>query len=314
MRISESTYEEKKRLLLKKMEEYAGEEMLVAFSGGVDSSLLLKLACEATERRRSKSGKEKETGGTAKGKRLQGAVYAVTVHSRLHPAEDLAIAAKVAKETGAVHRVIEADELKEAQICDNPKDRCYRCKKYLFGKIQQMAEELGISRILEGTNEDDLHVYRPGIRAVRELGILSPLAECKMTKAEVRRLAKEYGISVAKRPAGPCLATRFPYGTRLTYEKMAAVDRGEQFIKSLGFENVRLRVHGELARIEVAEADLERLLFVKKDVISFLKKLDFVYVTLDLEGFRSGSMDVGLQGEVQKGVKTDDHCGSEQKI
>ena len=185
-------YELKKQKLLSYMEQYAKEDVAVAFSGGVDSSLLLKLACQAA----------KNT-----------TVYAVTIQSELQPQNDLEIAKTVAMEMGAKHVVLTIHELQEAGIQTNPKDRCYLCKKYLFGQIRQFAAQKGITQILEGTNEEDLHKYRPGIRAIRELGIFSPLAAVGMTKEEVRTLANEYGISVANRPSAPCLATRFPYGT-----------------------------------------------------------------------------------------------------
>ena len=266
-------YSEKCDILRTQVREYAKEPVLIAFSGGVDSSLLLKLACEAAG----------ETGQK---------VYAVTVHSRLHPAEDLDIAARVAGEAGAVHRVLFTDELKEAGIAQNPKDRCYRCKKCLFQKIQHLAGELGVKMILEGTNADDLKVYRPGIRAVRELGILSPLADCGMTKEEIRQYAGKLKISVAGRPAGPCLATRFPYGTQLTYEQMERVDKGERYLRTLGFDTVRLRVHADLVRIEVEESALCRVFQHRIEITEYLKSLGYTYVTIDIEGFRSGSMDI----------------------
>nr|WP_282923777.1 ATP-dependent sacrificial sulfur transferase LarE [Mediterraneibacter massiliensis] len=268
-------YDEKCAALFQKMKECTKNGVAVAFSGGVDSSLLLKLACEAAD-----EGQK---------------VYAITVHSRLHPAEDLETAAKVAEEIGAVHKIVFVDELKEADISDNPKERCYLCKKYIFQKMIKTAAELGVNCLVEGTNEDDLHVYRPGIQAIKELGILSPLAECGMTKKEIRELAQTYQISVAKRPSGPCLATRFPYGTKLSYERMEQAEQGERFLRSLGFSTVRLRVHGKLARIEVKEAELGEVLKRKKEIIQYLKGLGYVYISIDLEGFRSGSMDADIE-------------------
>ncbi|RGT72632.1 nickel pincer cofactor biosynthesis protein LarC [Mediterraneibacter massiliensis] len=268
-------YDEKCAALFQKMKECTKNGVAVAFSGGVDSSLLLKLACEAAD-----EGQK---------------VYAITVHSRLHPAEDLETAAKVAEEIGAVHKIVFVDELKEADISDNPKERCYLCKKYIFQKMIKTAAELGVNCLVEGTNEDDLHVYRPGIQAIKELGILSPLAECGMTKKEIRELAQTYQISVAKRPSGPCLATRFPYETKLSYERMEQAEQGERFLRSLGFSTVRLRVHGKLARIEVKEAELGEVLKRKKEIIQYLKGLGYVYIAIDLEGFRSGSMDADIE-------------------
>lgn len=270
------SYEEKREALLGRIAEYALEDMIIAFSGGVDSSLLLKLACDAVV----KTGKK---------------VYGILLHTMLHPKAELKEAESVAKEAGALFRVLRIDELEGAGIEENPVDRCYRCKRYLFRELQKEAELLGVSRILEGTNEDDLHVYRPGIRAVRELGIVSPLADAGLTKSDVRRLTGEYGISVSGKPSTPCLATRFPYGVRLTYEAMRKVEQGESYLRSLGLGNVRLRVHGNLARLEVDTDDIGRVTERREDIAGYLKNLGYNYVTLDLEGFRTGSMDESVR-------------------
>lgn len=264
--------ETKKVKLLQLMEQYAGQDVAVAFSGGVDSALLLKLACDSARTAGSK-------------------VYAVTLHTALHPNHEIAAAGQMASAAGAEHIIIRADELQEAGITHNPVDRCYRCKKYLFGRIKEWAATKGIHIIIEGTNEDDLHVYRPGIQAVRELGILSPLAQAGIRKQQVRELAREYGIPAAARPSSPCLATRFPYGTLLSREAMDKIDRGEEFIRRLGFYNVRLRVHDNLVRIEVDRQDMPQLLELKDAVTGCLQELGYTYITLDLAGFRSGSMD-----------------------
>lgn len=254
------------------MRQYASEDVIVAFSGGVDSSLLLKLACDFAE----------ETGAS---------VYGVFFHTMLHPTSEVKSARKVAEEMKAIFRVLKINELEAAGISDNPKDRCYRCKKYLFETLKKEAGHLGVERILEGTNEDDLHVYRPGMQAVKELGIISPLAEAGLTKKEVRRLADEYGISVAQKPSAPCLATRFPYGVRLSYEAMNKVHQGEEYLRKMGLYNVRLRSHGEIARIEVDVDAMEKIMEERDNISEYMKELGYVYVTLDLEGFRSGSMD-----------------------
>lgn len=272
-------YEEKKAHLKEQIQVYAGEGCMVAFSGGVDSSLLLKLVCEAA-------------GSTVQ--YTSGKIYAVTMQTRLHPVCEIEHAARVAEEIGASHMVIPVDELEEAGIGQNPVDRCYRCKKHLFLKIQQAAGKSGIRNILEGTNEDDLHVYRPGLQAIRELGIISPLADAGFTKMDVRRLAEEYGLSVSDRPAVPCLATRFPYGTCLSYEELQKVEQGEAHLKKLGLYNVRLRIHGNIARIEVDSDEFPVLLRHRHEMISCIKELGYSYVTLDLEGFRSGSMDINI--------------------
>lgn len=272
-------YEEKKARLKKQIRTYADEGCIVAFSGGVDSSLLLKLVC----------GSAKESGRPA-----QSRIYAVTMQTRLHPVCEMEHAGKVAEEIGASHMVIPVDELEEAGISQNPVDRCYLCKKHLFTKILETAGQLEIRNILEGTNEDDLHVYRPGLKAIRELGIISPLADAGFTKADVRRLAEEYGLSVSDRPAMPCLATRFPYGTALSYKELQKVERGEEYLKSFGLYNVRLRIHDPIVRIEVEPNEFPLLLPHRQEIILYLKNLGYAYITLDLEGFRSGSMDIDV--------------------
>lgn len=268
--------EEKRKRLGKRIDELARENLILAFSGGVDSSLLLYMCCVAAKRYGTK-------------------VFAVTVHTKLHPSGDLDIAKKVAEEAGAEHKIAVIDELAEAGILWNPANRCYLCKKYLFQKLADMKEELDASYILEGTNEDDLHVYRPGIQALKELGIISPLAECGVTKEEVRSLAAQYGISVAGRPSTPCMATRFPYGTKLSYEELQRAERGECWLREQGFYNVRLRVHAEILRIEVDVQDMKMFLEKREEITEYMKELGYSYVTLDLEGFRSGSMDIHLQ-------------------
>lgn len=275
-RIGDMTYEEKKQKLQKQMLVYAQGDMLVAFSGGVDSSLILKLAVQAA----AKTGHK---------------VYGIMVHTMLHPMGEVEDARVTAEQIGAEFRVLEIDELQGADILDNPVDRCYRCKKYLFHNLIEGGKKLGVSAMMEGTNEDDLHVYRPGLRAIRELGIHSPLAEAGMTKAEVRKLAGELGISVSNKPSMPCLATRFPYGTRISYEAMQKVDEGEAFVRSLGFYNVRLRIHNDVVRIEVDVNEMPRLLEYREQIVAKLKKLGYDYITVDLEGFRSGSMDLHVK-------------------
>lgn len=258
------------------MAEYAKEDICLAFSGGVDSSLLLKAAADAA----GKTGK---------------AVYAVTFDSRLHPSCDLEIAARVAKELGGIHKVVSVNELEQEEIRFNPVNRCYLCKKKLFQSLKDYAGEMNIPSIMDGTNEDDLHVYRPGIKALRELGIISPLAELHITKAQVKELASWYGISVASRPSAPCMATRFPYGTEIDYDILNRIGKGEEFVSSLVKGNVRLRLHNDIVRIEVDQEAMGILMEKSKEIIAYLKELGFVYITMDLEGFRSGSMDVGIK-------------------
>lgn len=272
----ETEWDRKKQRLLSVMEKYGQQDVCLAFSGGVDSSLLLKLAVECGE----KNGRR---------------VYAVTFDSRLHPACDLDNARKVAAELGGIHLVETIDELEMEEIRNNPTDRCYLCKKQLFGWLLETAAEKGASAVMEGTNEDDLHVYRPGIRAVRELGVKSPLAEAGFTKEEVKRMAAEYGISAASRPSTPCMATRLPYGASLDYEVLARIEKGEAVLRELLGGNVRLRLHGDVVRIEADREKLIRAVSLGPELTERLKKLGFVYITLDLEGFRSGSMDVKIK-------------------
>lgn len=263
---------DKKRMLQKQLEEYCQGDVCVAFSGGVDSSLLLVMACEAA----AKTGKK---------------VYAITMDTVLHPKADLEIAKEVLAKTSAIHVVLTLDELAAPEIRNNPKNRCYLCKKQLYTKMLDFAGQQGAETLLDGSNEDDLHVYRPGLQAVRELGVKSPLADCGITKAQVRSLAAEYGITVANRPSSPCLATRLPYGAELDLGLLARIDEAESALRDMGFGNVRVRVHGEVVRLEVDGDAFGQMTGQRDMIVAKLKELGFRYITLDLEGFRSGSMD-----------------------
>ena len=267
---------EKREKLLQLMEEYTREPVCLAFSGGVDSSLLLYLLTEAAKKH-----------GTR--------VTAVTFHTMLHPLCDLENAKAVAEELGAIHEIIKINELKVPKLLENPPERCYLCKKHLFQTLKEYGAARGISCFVDGTNEDDLHVYRPGLRALRELGIQSPLAQCHLTKAEVRQLAAEAGISAASRPSTPCMATRLPYGSHLDYEILRRIEAGESYLKTLFHGNVRLRLHGDVARLELDPAEFPLALTMRTELCGTLKQMGFPYVTLDLSGFRSGSMDLGME-------------------
>lgn len=275
--MSDLKHTKKKRkqleVLLQKLTQ---EDVCVAFSGGVDSSLLLVMTWEAAQKNNTQ-------------------VYALTMDTVLHPKADLEIARTVLARTGAMHKILTLNELAVPEIKNNPADRCYRCKKELYRRMLQFAEEKGISRLLEGSNEDDLHVYRPGLRAIGELGVRSPLAEMGLTKEEVRFLAKDYGIPVADRPSSPCLATRLPYGTEIDLELLRRIDEAEEFLRKLSFYNVRVRVHRDIARLEIDTEEFPQLLKERERIIRKLKELGFPYVTLDLEGFRSGSMDIHIE-------------------
>lgn len=260
---------EKLRKLREKLNDYAAGGLAVAFSGGTDSSLLLKLACE--------------TGYP---------VQAVMLRSQLMPLRDPEIAARVAEECGAALTVLDVDLTGVPQVMGNDRKRCYYCKRELFRTIKRWCEKQGISDVVDGTNTDDLNVYRPGLQALRELGIHSPLADCGFTKADVRALAESLGLSVAARPASPCMATRIPYDTALDFDVLRRLERGESLLQSMGFSVCRLRLHDQVLRIEIPAANLPALLEHREQIVFGMKELGFSYITLDLEGFRSGSMDL----------------------
>lgn len=273
-------YKEKCSKLNDLMDRLTKKDTALAFSGGVDSSLLLQAAVKAAEKN-----------GTR--------VIAITADTELHPTGDLTIAKNVAETIGAEHHIIHLSEFDHEEIRKNPVDRCYLCKKILFSEMQKKAESLGVFCLMEGTNTDDLKVYRPGLKAIKELGVLSPMAEAGFTKADVRRLAGEYGIAVADRPSVPCLATRFPYGTWLMPEELKKVEQGEAILREYNLYNIRLRVHGECARIEVDPEAIPVIIENRLEITEKLQNLGYSYVSLDLAGFRSGSMDEKLP-EAQK--------------
>ena len=259
-----------KREQLKKGFEAMGK-VLVAYSGGVDSSLLLKMASEAL-------GREN--------------VLAVTALSPLYPERELTTAKSVAGALGVRHLLIESNELEIEGFSANPPNRCYHCKRELFGKLVDMAKGEGMRFIVEGSTLDDEKDHRPGRRAVQELGIRSPLKEAEFTKMDVRELSNTLGLKTWDKPSFACLASRVPYGDEITVEKLKMVDEAEDFLFGLGFKQVRVRHHGDLARIEVYPEEIERLMngSLRERVVSRLKKIGYHYVTIDLQGFRSGSM------------------------
>ncbi|MFI3228097.1 MAG: ATP-dependent sacrificial sulfur transferase LarE [Clostridia bacterium] len=264
--------------LQKKMKELLTEGLCVAFSGGVDSSVILKLACIEAK----KQNKE---------------VFAVTFETKLHPCADIEIAKKVAKDVGATHHIIKVNELDNVEILNNPVDRCYICKKYLFQNLKTFAQENGIKNVIDGTNFDDLKEYRPGIKALNELGVISPLVELEINKKQVREFAEKLGLSVSKRPSAPCLATRLPYNTKIEFELLEKIDIGENFLKSIGFLVNRIRVHGDIARIEIEKCKFSDFIEQNNKITQELQEIGFTYITLDMQGFRSGSMDIYVRGE-----------------
>ncbi len=254
------------------LEDLSADGICAAFSGGVDSALLLTVLSELHARKPFP-------------------LFAVVFATAFHTAEETASAMKQAADLGVPAELVERDVLSDPVLRENPKDRCYHCKRNLFTEMKRIAGVRGIENLVDGTNADDTRVYRPGRKALEELGVLSPLAICGFTKAEIRAAARELLIPVADKPSTPCLATRFPYGTVLTDEALRRVERGETVLHDFGLKVVRLRVHGDVARIETDPEGFE-LAFAKRFEVAFaLRKEGFPYVTLDLEGFRSGSMD-----------------------
>ncbi len=244
--------------------------VLIAFSGGVDSTFLLKTAHDI----------------------LGEKACAVTATSPTYPESEFRSAAELAHRIGARHFSVESNELEIPGFMENPKERCYFCKKELFQTLVDKAAEMGFSCVAEGSNTDDLGDYRPGRKAVEELMVRSPLLEAGLSKEEIRGLSRELGLPTWDKQPYACLASRFPYGVRITGERLHTVEICEEFLKEKGFRNYRVRFHGETARIEVGEVELDRFLEpgLRRQVTGFFKAAGFVYVALDLQGYRTGSM------------------------
>lgn len=268
-----------KEQLISYFDSYAEDGICIAFSGGVDSALLLKAACCAVSRHSCSHKKP---------------VLAVTFETRLHPHDDTIDAARQAQRFGALHHIISIDEFSNPEITKNPVNRCYLCKRFLFESLKGEALRMGYRFLFDGSNLDDTKVYRPGLAALKELQIESPFITLGFTKKMVRQTAAEFGLSVSSKPSAPCMATRLPYGTPFDYDLLDRLHKGEVFLRGLGFYNVRLRCHQDLIRIEVDQSDLAEVLSHRKNICGYLKALGFEYLTLDLEGFCSGSMDRGI--------------------
>ncbi len=246
---------------------------VVAFSGGVDSTFLLYAALEA----------------------LPGRVLAVTATSPTYPKSERDEAERIAAAWGVAHRFVESNELEIPGFSENPPDRCYHCKKELFGILAGMARAEGYGAVCDGTNDDDRNDIRPGRRAARELGVRSPLLECGITKEEIRVLSRRFGLPTADKGSFACLSSRFPYGTPIDAEKLRRVEACEEILRRFGFRQFRVRVHDAVARIEVGRDEIARLFEpeVSEAVHDGFRRNGFLYVSVDLKGYRTGSMNEG---------------------
>lgn len=250
----------------------------VAFSGGLDSAVLAKAAVMA----------------------LGDRTVAVTGVSASLAVGEMDQCRALAAEIGIRHELIQTDELDNPDYQRNLADRCYHCKTELFVQVERLARRLGVAVVADGSNRDDRGEHRPGMRAAREQQVRSPLAECDLTKSEIRQLAVDWGLPIWNKPATPCLSSRIAYGEQVTPERLMMVDRAEQFLRQQGFEPLRVRYHrGDVARIEVSPEALGRFAGeeFRQEVVAQLKDAGFKYVALDLEGFRSGSLNAVLPAE-----------------
>ena len=255
--------------------------VMVALSGGVDSTFLLKAAHDS----------------------LGSKAAAATAVSYIYPSWEMSEAQEFADSLGVEYITIPVDPVNDIEgFAQNPNNRCYICKKEIFSKLKQQAQLMGIEYVADGTNADDISDYRPGLVAIKELGIQSPLLSAGLTKQDIRSLSREFGLSVYDKPSFACLATRIPYGETINQRKLSMIDKAEIYIMSKGIKNVRVRFHNELARIEVEEKDIP--VFFNMDFIhdieKELKKIGFKYVSLDLSGYRTGSMNLGAVKNEQR--------------
>ncbi|MHC1569119.1 MAG: ATP-dependent sacrificial sulfur transferase LarE [Candidatus Syntropharchaeia archaeon] len=243
--------------------------LAVSFSGGVDSALLLKISHDILEDR----------------------VIGVIVKSEVFSQESLDSAVRFAKKEGIKYEIVWLKLLDDPSFTSNPKDRCYHCKKHHIKAVLNVADRYGINTIADGTNLSDLGEYRPGLLASDEKGVWHPFVDAEIRKDEIRKIARDIGLDVWNKPSDACLATRIPYGEEITEYKLHMIERGELILKKMGFRNFRLRLHQDIGRLEVGEEDFERVLEFRERIILRLKEIGIKYITLDLEGYRSGSMD-----------------------
>ena len=268
--MSEESLIQENHLQLTQIIESMGS-LVVAFSGGIDSSLIAKVAHDSIGNR----------------------AIAVTATSPAYPLYEIEEAKKVASAIGIRHILIESNELDIAEFARNNTDRCYHCKMELFDKLKSIADELHIDHIACGTTIDDLSDYRPGMEAAKRLGVRSPLVEAGLTKTMVREISKMLGLPNWDKPSFACLSSRFPYGTEITGDRLSQVGMCETYLRQLGFKQFRVRYHGEVARIEVSVDELKRFMedsSLREKIVKKFKEFGFTYVTMDLEGYRTGSM------------------------
>jgi uncharacterized protein len=255
------------------------QSVLVAFSGGVDSTLLLKIAHDEL------------------GERAAGA----TGLSGSYAPEEMADAVQLAKQIGARHLQIETMELTDPRYANNSHQRCFFCKTELYTKLKTAADKYGFAEIADGSNADDVDDFRPGIRAAKELGVRSPLLEVGLTKAEIREISREYGLPTWDKPAAACLSSRFAYGDPITVEKLRQVSAAESFLRSLGYRGFRVRHHESLARLEFPIELIPELLERREEIVEGVKAAGYQNVTIDLEGYRPGSMNEVLHARLKQG-------------
>ncbi|MDT8715153.1 ATP-dependent sacrificial sulfur transferase LarE [Clostridium sp. 19966] len=253
------------------------ESAAVAFSGGVDSTFLIKVAHEV----------------------LGDKLIAVTATSSTYPERELKEAIKYAKDMGVKHIIISSEELDIDGFANNPTNRCYYCKKELFTKIKAVAKDNGAEYIFDGSNLDDTGDYRPGMQAAKELGVVSPLKQAGLTKNDIRELSKKLGLPTWNKPSFACLSSRVPYGNKITLPKLKMIEEAEQFLLDMGIRQVRVRHHGDIARIEVSPEEREKFFSIKimDEIGDKFKNIGFTYVTLDILGYRTGSMNEVLKEE-----------------
>ena len=258
----------KRKKLVSVLKEF--DSLMIAFSGGVDSTFLLAVAYDV----------------------LQGNLIAITAESPLHPVWEKKEAMAFTQNLGVRHRIIPSKEMKQPDFRANPKNRCYLCKKILFEDMWTIAKERGIEHIAHGATVDDLDDFRPGFRAAKELGIKAPLIDAKLTKGEIRILSKEMNLKTWNKPSMACFATRIPYGRPITNKDLKRIAKAEKFILDLGFTSCRVRLHDKMARIEINLEEMEKILDPKNRliIIKEFRKIGFLYVVVDLEGYTPGSM------------------------